>query len=104
MEIEYIYHNVKYYAYEYSVYAGRYAGEPIAATKDKRHWKIKDIHICQKNVAKFLVKEWKACYYFRCPGAKVQIVWRDGSESWIMLPPAAVKYITKALKWDKTPY
>lgn len=104
MEIEYILHDVKYYRYEYSVYAGRYTGEPISSTKDKRHWKIKDLPICQKNVAKFTVKEWISCYYFRCPGARVQIVWRDGTESWIMLPPEGVKLITKAIKRDVYPY
>lgn len=105
MTIEPVGRKEKYYSYtRYTVFSGRYAGECILGTKDNKHWAIKDLPICQVNVAEFSVKEWKPCYYFRSPGAKVQIVWRDGTESWIMLPSPAVKYITKALKYDKFPY
>lgn len=88
----------------YIVYKGRYAGERLISDRKGKHWAIKNLSVCQRNIKELNIKEKIPMHFCKFPGYRIQIVWRDNTESWIILPGSVTDLVIESLKNTKMPY
>lgn len=86
------------------VYRGRYAGEYLVSDRSGKHFAIKDLSLCQRNIALFKVISAVPRYYGIMSGYNCGIKWRDGTESFFICQRETAQMVGDSIKNTVEPY